>query len=321
MAILSQWRGLHSYPINTFQATLRSKVKKLKLKAPIIAQRLKRTPSIIRKLQRFPSMDLSRMQDIGGIRIVLSSIEDVYQLHDNIVNSKSRFEHEPLLPPYDYIKQPKEDGYRSLHQVFKYKSPSSPELNGLFIELQIRTKLQHAWATAVETLGIIERSSFKTGEGAEDFKRFFQLASALFAYYEKQPILDALADTDITAIAYELVELEKRLQIYAKLKGLIITARQIETSAKESNEYHLMELDTTSTEPTVSLIAFAKGQLEMAESLYKLREMQTQNKPNIEVVLISAGNLKDIKKAYPNYFLDTQDFIKHLSHICQKLGK
>lgn len=319
MTILSQWRSLHSYPINTFQATLRSKVKRLGFKSPIIAQRLKRTPSIIRKLQRFPNMDLSRMQDIGGIRIVLGNIKDVYRLHNDILTSKRRFEHEAVLPPYDYIKQPKEDGYRSLHQVFKYKSQHHPELDGLFIELQIRTKLQHSWATAVETLGMIEKSSFKTGEGADEFKRFFKLASGLFAHHEKQPTTDEIAGMSMADMASELMVLEQQLQIYAKLTGLIVTGKHIENSSNKSNEYHLMELDTSKDSPTVSLIPFTKSQLELAESLYRVREIETKDSPNIEVVLISAGNLKDIKKAYPNYFLDTQDFIKNLKNICNKI--
>lgn len=321
MYIMSQWRSLHSYPINTFQAMLRGKVKRLGFKSPIIAQRLKRAPSIVRKLDRFPSMSLSRMQDIGGIRIVLSSINDVYRLHHDIVKSKGRFEREALLPPHDYIKQPKADGYRSLHQVFKYKNSNAPELDGLFIELQIRTKLQHSWATAVETLGLIEKSSFKTGEGADDFKRFFKLASALFAYHEKQPIIDELAGQPITKLADELLSLEQELRIYSKLKGLIVTAKHIETTSNKSDEYHLMELDTSKESAAVSLIPFTKSQLELAESFYKMRELETQHSPNIEVVLIAAGNLKDIKKAYPNYFLDTQDFIKNLKSICQKIKK
>ena len=321
MATLSDWRALHNYPINTFQATLRGKVKKLGFKSPIIAQRLKRTPSIVRKLQRFPNMNLARMQDIGGIRIVLANVAEVYRLHTNILNSKRPFEHEPLLPPKDYIKEPKSDGYRSLHQVFKYKSTTYPELDGLQIELQIRTKLQHAWATAVETLGIIEKSSFKTGEGSEEFKRFFMLASALFSYNERQPILPALADIPIKEIAKELRALEAKLQIFAKLQGLIVTAKHIETSSTKSDEYHLMELDTSKESPAISLIPFTKSQLEMAESIYKMREIETQDKPYIELVLISAGNLKEIKKAYPNYFLDTQDFIKNLNTICDKVSK
>lgn len=308
MAILSLWRSLHVYPINAFNTLLRKKIKQLNLKSPLIAQRLKRTPSIIKKLQRFPHMDLSRMQDIGGLRIVLSSIDDVYKLHQAIIKSN----HEPLLPPFDYIVKPKDDGYRSLHQVFKYKSKAHTQLDGLQVELQIRTKLQHAWATAVETLGLIEKSSFKTGEWTHDYSQFFKLASALFAYHEKQPILQELADLDIQTIITKLNELEQKLQIFAKLQGLILTAKHGDTKA----EYHLMELDLSNN--TVNLIPFNKAQFELAEQFYKSREIDTKDNPNIELVLISVGSIKDIKKAYPNYFLDTQEFIKHLKAICQK---
>lgn len=315
MAVLSAWRSVHTYPINTFQALLRKKVKRLGFKNPIIAQRLKRTPSIITKLQRFPTMDLSRMQDIGGLRVVLDSVDDVYKLHQSLING--RHQHEPLSPPSDYIAKPKDDGYRSLHQVFKYHSQDNPQLNGLFIELQIRTKQQHAWATAVETLGILEKSSFKTGQGSDDFKRFFKLASALFAHDEKQPIIDELAGVDIKAVADELKGIEQQLQIFSKLKGLIVTAKHIESS-NDNGEYHLMELD--SEKGTVNLLAFKQSQLALAETLYRAREMEIKDKANIEVVLISAGNLKQVKKAYPNYFLDTQDFIRSLIKICDKLN-
>lgn len=316
MAILSKWRSLHTYPINTFKALLRNRVKKLGFKSPIIAQRLKRTPSIITKLQRFPNMDLSRMQDIGGLRVVLGNVDDVYRLHQSLING--RHQHTPLVPPADYIATPKDDGYRSLHQVFKYHGHDNPQLNGLFIELQIRTKKQHAWATAVETLGILEKSSFKTGQGTDEFKRFFKLASALFAYDEKQPILKELAGVDIHTIAKELKDIEQALQIFSKLKGLIITAKHIESS-NDNGEYHLMELD--SEKHTVNLLAFNQKQLALAEMFYKAREMETKDIPHIEVVLISAGNLKQVKKAYPNYFLDTQDFIKSLTKICDKLNE
>ncbi|STZ13961.1 GTP pyrophosphokinase ywaC [Moraxella caviae] len=309
MAVLSQWRSLHTYPINTFQALLRKKAKDFK--NPIIAQRLKRTPSIITKLQRFPNMDLSRMQDIGGLRVIVDSIDDVYRFHQSLINGKHQ--HEPLLPPNDYIKTPKADGYRSLHQVFKYHNSDKPELNGLFVELQIRTKLQHAWATAVETLGIATQSSIKTGGGTDEIKRFFKLASALFSHHEKQPLLDELAGVNIYQIAQELQEIENRLQIFAKLKSIIITAKQIESSSNDG-DYYLIELD--SKQGTVSLVAFSKNQLAIAETLYQSQEIKTKDNANIEVVLLSAGNLKQVKKAYPNYFLDTQDFIKSLIKIC-----
>lgn len=71
--ILSNWRAIHSYPSNTFQATLRDKLAIID-KSALVAQRLKRAPSIISKLRLFPEMKLSRMQDIGGLRAVVSSV-------------------------------------------------------------------------------------------------------------------------------------------------------------------------------------------------------------------------------------------------------
>ena len=68
--VLSNWRACHGYPINTFQALLRKRLSGLDKKA-IVAQRLKRAPSVISKLRRFSSMKLSQMQDIGGLRAVL----------------------------------------------------------------------------------------------------------------------------------------------------------------------------------------------------------------------------------------------------------
>ncbi len=121
---------------------------------------------------------------------------------------------------------------------------------------------------------------------------------------------------DIHSIAKELTDIEQQLQIFSKLQGLIITTKHIDSS-NDNGEYYLMELD--SDKGAVSLLAFNKKQLNQAESFYQLREMQTKNMQHIEVVLISAGNLKQVKKAYPNYFLDTQAFIKGLNKICDKL--
>src|SRR5207245_5775536 len=137
--VLSNWRGCHGYPINTFQATLRDKLKRLGMNEAFVAQRLKRTPSIIAKLKRFDTMQLARMQDIGGLRAVVMTVPDVRQLQEDY--KKSNFKHE--LSEKDYITEPKSDGYRSVHLVFRYKNERAPAYDGLSIELQIRTKLQH----------------------------------------------------------------------------------------------------------------------------------------------------------------------------------
>jgi len=117
--ICSLWRARHSYVINTFQATLRSKAKKVYKKA-VIGQRLKREVSIIRKLKRSGDMSLTRMNDIVGLRTVVYSVNHVRTLVRNYKKS-TRLEHD-LIDEKDYIQNPKKDGYRCIHLIYKYKN-------------------------------------------------------------------------------------------------------------------------------------------------------------------------------------------------------
>jgi hypothetical protein len=69
LEIVDNWRSAHNYPLNIFQDGLRKRAKPI-FKDCIIAQRIKRLSSITAKLERFPTMRLSMMQDIGGCRAV-----------------------------------------------------------------------------------------------------------------------------------------------------------------------------------------------------------------------------------------------------------
>lgn len=272
-------------------------------------------PSIIGKLSRFQEMDLSRMQDIAGVRAILPTCKGVRELYKYVVSS-SRFRHLPVLPPKDYISNPKSDGYRSVHQVFKYANKAHPELNVLLIELQLRTKLQHSWATAVETLGIIEHSSFKTGAGSEEYKRYFKLCSALFSLDEKTEVVAELSNTNEKQLVEELKDLDARLKISSRLSSLALTAKHIDTVQSKA-AYHLMELDCLKSK--ISLIPFTEKQLELAESMYIAREKEKHDDKNTFIVLISVGDIKNIKRAYPNYFLDTGFFLQNIKRILEKI--
>lgn len=178
--IMGNWRSSHSYPLHALKMTLRRRARRLESGA-LVAQRLKRLPSIVNKLERSQGMKLSRMHDIGGCRAVLTNIQQVRKLVDSYQisrgkNPKTRAE---FVKPYDYIAEPKVDGYRSIHLVYKYRSDSELHKcwNGLRIEIQIRSRLQHAWATAVETVDAFSGTSLKTtgGSGSEktDWGRFY----------------------------------------------------------------------------------------------------------------------------------------------------
>lgn len=313
METLSKWRALHAYPINTLQSYLRGVIKRSKFTGAIVAQRLKRTPSIIEKLKRFEQMSLDRMQDIGGVRVIVDNINDVYRLHKTLVTSK-RFKHQLELPPHDYIQSPKADGYRSLHQVIRYINDAHEELNGLRLEIQIRTRLQHSWATAVETLGMIQKSSIKTGGGDDVTRRFFEIVSALFALEEKCNLPSGFENYTKADLVKNLHEIDESTKILSQLGGVAVSAHHIETTTKDYMGYHVLQLFIS--EHKVRLTAFKEA--EDAEIFYKTKEIETKDDPNMAIVLMSAGALKDIKKAYPNYFLDTTAFLSNITRISKK---
>lgn len=96
-----------------------------------------------------------------------------------------------LVREYDYITHPKEDGYRCVHLVYKYRSSAKRHLryNGLRIEVQLRSQLQQTWATAVETVGTFIRHALKSSQGPDVWRRFFALMSTSIAMKEKAPLV------------------------------------------------------------------------------------------------------------------------------------
>lgn len=306
--VLTNWRASHGYPINTFQATLRDKLKSIDDKA-IVAQRLKRTPSIVLKLKRFPGMKLARMQDIGGLRAVVASVARVRKLESSY--RESRFHHE-LASSKDYLLEPKVDGYRGIHLVYKYANPIAPEYDGLSLELQIRTKMQHAWATAVETMGTFLGQALKSGQGEEQWKQFFSIAGAALADLEKTAPVPGFEHCTTIDIHEQLFESERHLRVLEKLSGFAIAADRI-TTERGQGGYHLIMLNSSNR--TVAIRPFPVAKLEEANLAYAAIEARTKAGEPVEAVLVSAGPVNLLRKAYPNYFLDTQVFVRQLQRL------
>jgi hypothetical protein len=312
--VLENWRGIHSYPINTFQATLRQKLKNIDATS-LVAQRLKRTPSIIAKLQRFPQMQLSRMQDIGGLRAVMGSISSVRKLEDSYNNSI--FNHK-LVGKKDYILDPKDTGYRGIHLIYKYQNPSVSDYNGLHVELQIRTRLQHAWATAVETMGTFLEHALKSSEGPKKWLDFFSLTGSAFAHIEKShPLAKYSKYSELQT--YKLVAKEaEKLKIEESLTAFRIAANHISRD-KKTGSYHLIILEPARAFLTIK--SFSKNELDNANKEYIEYEKKGEDEKKYQVVLVSTSSIEALRKAYPNYFLDTKEFLKILTRIKKKVSE
>ncbi len=184
--VVDNWRASHAFPLNSVQIALRRRARELDKKA-LVAQRLKRVPSILKKLETQSTMRLSQMQDIGGCRAVLRTLRQVVDLRGLYRLRRSAFE---LVGEKNYIDNPKTSGYRSIHLVYKYRgqrSDSRSVYDGHHIEIQIRSQLQHSWATAVETVGTIVGAALKASERGPTSGSIFSGMSALSLQWKRAP--------------------------------------------------------------------------------------------------------------------------------------
>ncbi len=302
--LANQWRACHAYPINTFQATLRRKLSSFS-DEPIVAQRLKRMPTIIDKLKRYPVMKLTTMQDIGGVRAVLESVDDVYKLAAQY-KTTSRFAHE-LIDEKDYIQNPRsEDGYRSLHLIYKYKNNRNPNYDGLRLELQIRTKLQHTWATAVETMGTFLGQALKSRHGDQEWIDFFAITSSAFAYMENRPIIPRYNNLSPEETSLAVAAADRKLGALTMMRGISAAVSHIATN-RRGWSYHLIVLN--SLQGTVQITPYDRYSFEQAMMDYSEFEKEAAEGKTIEPVLVSSGPIATLRRAYPNFFLDIGDFV------------
>ncbi len=308
--VLYNWRAAHTLPMSVIRGRLSALAKEEGVNA-LIVQRLKRIASITFKLERF-STRLSKMQDIGGCRAIVDTVSDVRRLSSAMRDCHMQSN---LIREKDYIDSPKEDGYRGIHQVFNYQSKEHPLHNGLNVEVQIRSKLQHAWATGVETVDTLTKDSIKLGGGQTDWREFFVLASSFFSEIEGCP---TVAGTPVGRdLRKKLVEAIDRMEILARLSSF----QQLMKFATDPNEstskahYFLLVLDPV--ERLSRIHAFTPSRAKEAVKVYDAFEREQAEHPEADAVLVRSESLKDLKKAYPNYFADTSFFLEVL---VQRLG-
>lgn len=267
------------------------------------AQRIKRLQSILGKLRDKDGMKLSQMQDIGGCRVVLPMLKDVLAL-------RYQYAEVPVvhdaLNKKDYIAEPNPDsGYRSLHLKFRFNGsgPSEP-WNGLKVEMQVRTALQHQWATAVEAAGTMKDQALKSKRGDPEWLRFFKLVSSAFANQEGS---SAVANTpaSLDALCQEIREMDAQHHFTSTLGQYAAIIPHIRGAMKNAH-YLVLMLDPINRQAQVH--PFKKTEaVKSADFLARLE--QATPKP-AQVVRVALSSIKDLERTHPNYFLDTSQFLK-----------
>lgn len=281
---LDAWRYRHIRPMDDiFDA-----INELKTKHPEfdydVAERLKRLPSILGKLYRFPTMKLNQIQDIGGVRIICSDIDQLMALLPYL---------DELFPEYkekNRLENPAPSGYRGIHRIYKK--------DGVYIELQIRTMLEHVWATSVESIDVLRGTAMKNGEDGAAWTEFFQLLSSFFALSEQLPVLEKHEGASGLELVDELKKLEESDGIISKIRGYAKTNNIDKELRRSSSDYYALieRKNDSSTEVTYYL----ETEIEKAFADYENNE---RGEEKSDKVLVSINNVERISKIYPNYFV------------------
>jgi ppGpp synthetase/RelA/SpoT-type nucleotidyltranferase len=305
LLVVEEWRAAHRGVLNTFQAILRNRTRESKIS---VAQRHKRKLTIFDKLKRLPGMQLARMDDVAGCRLIFRSIKDLHSFRSKF--HKARFNHKLRNDPdkYDYIENPKDTGYRGIHDIYEYNvnSETGKSLSGLYIEIQYRTLVQHAWATAVEVIGFITQSQPKFQRGDTRYERAMALASELLARAHEQLTGPFPTASDIEVLD-EFLSLDDELHLMQTLRGL--------NSAKG---------DVTDKRNTI-LIFSKEGELEVrnfrdaTDALRALFDLE-KKMPDRDIVLVRADTSEEVRLAFRNYFTDAREFVRLIDAACTKLS-
>jgi putative GTP pyrophosphokinase len=302
---IEEWRAAHRAVLNTFQAILRNRTRMTDI---VVAQRHKRKSTIFDKLFRFPDMQLARMDDVAGCRLIFSSIDSLNDFRSRF--HKARFHHKRKnkLDKYDYIKTPKATGYRGIHDVYIYdvNSETGRHLKGLMVEIQYRTRIQHAWATAVEVIGFITENQPKFQKGDNRYQDAMALASEILAraFENEKGAFPDMSDVDLVK---EFLALDGELGLLNMLRGL----NAADTAVTEKRNAILVFHESSALEVRTFRSA--------TEALYALFELEKEL-PGADIVLVKADTSEEVRFAFKNYFSDAQDFITLVDQGCQKLS-
>lgn len=271
------------------------------------------------------------MQDIGGIRIVVSNLSQLNSVYKILINEHCFYKNEKLIKLDNYIESPKDDGYRSLHIIGKFKNEINEERK---IEFQIRTTLQHSWATTLEIIDIFTGQNLKSDLGFLRYKNFFKDVSNQFHIMEnlegfkqddreiflKEYLNLILKSYTLTRQCIDITELlnskhgirtfEQQLKWYCTAANTINNQSLLND---KKNGLILIRLNTQNHK--IEHEFFKSSEYDLASLRYSEYEQLLSHDNKWIIALLSTDAVGGLKEAYPNYFADSETFLHYISFI------
>ena len=250
------------------------------------------------------------MHDFAGCRMIFTDIQQLDAFRSYIHSSQTmrNVEHKLRHDPdkYNYIENPKSTGYRGIHDVYKHfprgsvRSQEKKPWDGLLVELQYRTRAQHAWATAVEISDLLDGERTKFELETSKRGRFFAIASEIIAR-KHEFLCKSFPSTSTQDLLAELQSLENEMGILRRLE--LLKQFEDEESLQKHNVLNIYRREDGSL--ALEVIPFKTA----APAIEKASELEASNS-SINAVYVRSDNPKQLRSAYRNYFNDPIDFVK-----------
>lgn len=198
LATIDAYRTSFGTPMNMVTDALRDLLMRHSIDAEV-SQRLKRMDTIVEKItRREKEIDLSRMQDIGGCRIVLRSadIDNLRTLRELVCDQWGS----AVRRQSDYVATPRPSGYRAIHVVVEH--------DARLVEIQMRTQHMHQWAELVEGLSSVLGRNYKTDVISDDDDvviEYTRLMSRLYSCMDSGEQLSPDEVARVTSLASEIL--------------------------------------------------------------------------------------------------------------------
>lgn len=261
-----------------------------------IAQRLKRKPQIVRKLNRF-SVRLTQLQDIGGCRIIVPMNKDVDDIYNFLFNEQNKLNFE-IKKVTDYREKGRDDsGYRALHIIILR--------DDLHFELQIRSRIQHYWAESIERTSVVYGYHLKEQEGDKSVIGYFKNLSDIFYEIESGREPTTPQKLNLEKLRKESQETIQKSDKHKILNGYVnegIIRALIEKEKRNINALNNWILIFNWNEGMFVSWDVVAQDPEEAVNLYVNYENQYPSNEGFEVVLIGSSDIASVQKTHSHYF-------------------